>query len=149
MRGFTLIETIIYLALLSFILTGTMLAVYGMLESGSSLLEKTATEDEGFFIMHKLDWMLSDLKSIDSPASGSDDSLTITQNDNTKFTVWLEDGVVIMCEGASCANRDDLTTENVEVSALTFARVSGTPAGIKATATIDGIDFSTTHYLHD
>lgn len=147
MRGFTLIETIVYLALLSFILSGTMVAVYAMLENGGSIAEKTTTEDEGFFTTRKLEWIMSDMTSITSPSSGIGSALSITRSDGTVIEVRLEDGVIEMFEDSGTPI--PLTTGNVEVTYLGFERHAGTPPGVTASTTINDIVFSATNYLRN
>lgn len=53
MRAFTLIETVIYIALFSFIMSSVLLSVYGMTQSGTQFATKNMTANEGEFVISK------------------------------------------------------------------------------------------------
>lgn len=145
MRGLTLIETILYIALWSFIMSSVMLTVYGIAQNGDLFAKRNVASDEGEFVTAKLNWALGDMASITTPSSGSGSSLSITRNDGTVVEVRLTGDVIEMrIAGGSYI---PLTTANVSVSSLEFTRISGTPAGIQASTTIDGINFMTRRYL--
>lgn len=145
MRGLTLIETILYIALWSFIMSSVMLTVYGIAQNGDLFAKRNVASDEGEFVTAKLNWALGDMASITTPSSGSGSSLSITRNDGTVVEVRLTGDVIEMrVAGGSYI---PLTTANVSVSSLEFTRISGTPAGIQASTTIDGINFMTRRYL--
>lgn len=145
MRAFTLIETIIYIALFSFIMGGVLLSVYGMTQSGDQFATKNLTANEGGFVIAKIDWALGSLGSITTPSSGYGNTLTITRNDGTQVDVRLTSGVVEMRVGGG--SYIPLTTSNLQVTSLGFARLSGTPSGIEASTTINGITYMTRRYL--
>lgn len=67
-KGFTLIETIIYAALLAIIIGGVLFAVYQMVESRYRLGAFVETEEEGRFLMSKINWALDGLNSVTEPA---------------------------------------------------------------------------------
>lgn len=146
MRGFTLIETVIYIALLGFIMSGTLLAVYTMMSNSSALSADTQVADEGHFVIAKLDWALGGIQSISSPSSGIGTFLSITRTDGTNVKVYLNGSVIEMSEDGG-ATYVPLTTSNVSVSMLQFERISGTPEGIEASTTINGETFTTRRYL--
>jgi type II secretory pathway pseudopilin PulG len=156
MRGFTLIESIIYLALLSFIMTSVLLTVFMLMQSGAKLDTKTATQDEGNFVMRKLDWVFGSVSSIGTPPAGYLDCVSVapgatclsfTQYDVTTVQVRLNSGKIEMKENNNANGWLPLTTDNVKVSDLGFMRISGSPLGIEASTTINGITFTTRKYL--
>ncbi len=53
-KGFTLLETIIYIALFSMMLTGTLSSVYAIGVSGRNSAEKSAVQDEGLWLLESL-----------------------------------------------------------------------------------------------
>lgn len=134
MRGFTLIETIIYIALLGFLMTGVLLSVYGIVESGSITQKKTATQDEGNFVIRKIEWALGSAKSVS--LSGS--SLLVGRTDGNVVFDISADGDITM-------NGNRLTSDAVEVNNLDFQLL--TPAGVEATVTLDDVVFTTRRYL--
>ncbi len=70
-RGFTLIETIIYAALISVIIGMTVVAVYQIIQFSDSLNKKNIVEEEANFILRKIGWALAGTPSINSPVSGT------------------------------------------------------------------------------
>ena len=66
-RGFTLIETLVYLALYTIIIGGTLAAAYGMVESAARNETMAMVEEEGNFLIGKIDWILADTVSVQSP----------------------------------------------------------------------------------
>ncbi|KKT81241.1 MAG: hypothetical protein A3B99_05095 [Candidatus Yanofskybacteria bacterium RIFCSPHIGHO2_02_FULL_44_12b] len=80
-KGFTLIETLIYSLLISFIIGTSLVAVYQILSSSNSLSAKTVTEQEAAFIAAKIKWALNDISAINSPAvNSSSSSLSVNKN---------------------------------------------------------------------
>lgn len=146
MRGFTLIESVVYIALLGFLMSSTLLAVYTISQNADVFVAKTAGSDEGAFVVGKLNWALSDLSTITTPSSGYGQTLTIVRSDGTQIDVRLQSGAVQMREGGT-GSYVALTTPNVTVSSLGFQYLSGTPSGIEASTTINGIVFTTRRYL--
>ena len=59
MKGLTLIETIIYTALVFIIISGFLIAVYQILESNNALYNKIITEQEANFLLRKFSWAVS------------------------------------------------------------------------------------------
>jgi hypothetical protein len=147
MRGFTLIETVIYLVLLSFLMTSTLITVYTLTQGSSALSEKNTAGEEGNFILRKLDWILSDAKSITVPINWGS-RLLVVRSDDTTVDVRLSAGVLEMRENN--ANYVKISTENVAVTALHFHLLpvtAYTSAGLEASTTLDGLTFSLSYYL--
>lgn len=146
MRGFTLIETLIYIALLAFLLTSAVLTSYTLATNSDKLNVNTTTHDEGNFALRKMDWALGSLKTISVPSSGYSPTLTIVRNDGMQVNIRLTAGQIEMRNGIT-ASYVPITTSNVSVSALNFGYLAGTPAGIEASTTINGVVFTTRRYL--
>ena len=58
-RGFTLIETIIYIGLFALIFTGIFISIYPILTGAERLTKNVTTEGEAAFILSKIDYALS------------------------------------------------------------------------------------------
>ena len=69
-RGFTLIETIIYIALFSIIISLVIGAVYQIIQGSEDLQKNIVAEAEAHFLMRKTEWALAGVSAINSPASG-------------------------------------------------------------------------------
>jgi hypothetical protein len=141
MRGFTLIETIVYIALLGFLMTGVLMSVYGIVESGSITQAKTSTQDEGNFVLRKIEWALGSAES----ASVSGSYLSIVRTDGATADFRFSGGNIEMRVDGGSYER--LTSDAVEISGLEFDAISGTPSGITASTTLDGVAFTTTRYV--
>lgn len=145
MRAFTLIETIIYIALFGVFMSGVLLSVYGMMQSGDQFTNRNSATNEGTFVTAKLDWVLRSLGSVTTPSSGYGTSLSVTRSDGTQVDVRLTSGVIEMrINGGSYV---PLTTNNVTVTSLGFNTLSGTQTGVEASTTINGISFMTRRYI--
>lgn len=57
--GFTLIEVIIYLALLAMMFSGAVACVYGVVETSEANSVRAAAQEEGDFLLAKIDWAMT------------------------------------------------------------------------------------------
>ena len=85
MKGFTLLETLLYIALLSIVLTGGITTAFQLLQSTSTDSSYLATYDEGVFVLQKISWALSQTASSTqilspAPVSHSDTLHVVSQN---------------------------------------------------------------------
>ena len=79
-KGFTLIETIIYTALLSIIISSVLLIVYQMLEGRYRLGALIEVSEEGRFLMGKINWALDGLDAvIEPPLNATSSALSINK----------------------------------------------------------------------
>lgn len=144
-KGFTLIETIVYIAILGIFLTSTILCVFSISQNADLFNLKNTTSDEGTFVLSKVNVALTNAKLITSPSTGYSQTLSIVENDGTH--------VDLRRNGTSIEMRRDsgpylpLSTSNVSVTTLGFQKLSGTPSGIEASTTITGVIFSIRRYL--
>jgi prepilin-type N-terminal cleavage/methylation domain-containing protein len=148
-RGLTLIEVIIYIALLSIIMTSTLGAVYTLVSGLSDTSGKTAREEEGNFVINKLAWALTSMAPATPAFGGYPSTLTIVQYDGTMVSFRLNNGQIEIQEGVQPYT--PLTTANVHVENLQFHYVPASTAGlmgIEASTTIDGAVFSIKKYAH-
>ena len=98
-RGFTLIETIIYIALSGLIIAGVLVSIYPILTGANQTSNKVITESESVFVLRKIAWAIG-LGTTAISVSPTGDVLTIStsagdiiiEEDNNMITV---DGVPI------------------------------------------------------
>ncbi len=57
-HGFTLLETLIYIALFGVLMTGALITVYELLQSFENNRTDIAIQEEGMFIQRKIHWAL-------------------------------------------------------------------------------------------
>lgn len=94
-NGFTLLETIMYCALFSILMSGTIVAVYALMSSSSQTKIDTGTIAEASFINQKLTWLFTSATNVtqisssslqvERPDLGADSPVTITVQANNLF----------------------------------------------------------------
>ncbi|MFZ2523104.1 MAG: prepilin-type N-terminal cleavage/methylation domain-containing protein [Minisyncoccia bacterium] len=146
-KGFALIETIIYIALFSILMTSGFVATYQIISSADLLNQKNRTEEEGNFVLRKMSWSFAGLDAGIIPTvsgSGCSQSISISKT-NTANPIRIRTNVTA---GVNYLEIQDdgvtyypLTTINASTSCLKFSIISGNPYGIIATTTINGKDF--------
>src|SRR4030042_5686193 len=129
--GFTLIESLLYIALFSIIIGGALVAVYQMIESSDAVSAKNIVEMEGSFLLRKIDWALTGISDTCTPALGAlcvnktnfaDNPIKIGYDAAAK-SAW-------MIRGTEGVGSDDiLTSGNIEITNLTFTEIP--PSGDK------------------
>jgi type II secretory pathway pseudopilin PulG len=93
--GFTLLETIIYCALFSILMTGALVTIYALMSSSENIKEKTNTVAESTFVNQKLAWAIigaEEIVKVDNettmiarPDLGVDSPLVINFNNEQLF----------------------------------------------------------------
>ncbi len=154
---------IIYLALFSILIGGAVVAVYSVFESGDRNQTHAMLQEEGNFIVAKINWALTGVESVSAPAvNATGAELKLTKWDGTVGDVVMlltPDGDLTLERGGNPA--EILNNTNVEILPLTlkFTRFyeGGTnPEGVSASFTISALapngavlsqEFSTTKYL--
>ena len=125
MKGFTLIEIIIYMALLSLTIGFILVGVYQILDSKTGVLARTSVEEEANFLMKKIKWALTNVDAINQPAAATT-STTLSVN---KFN-FPSNPVVINLSGSDinityAANPAViLNSEDVAIKELVFENIS-------------------------
>ncbi len=132
-KGFTLIETLVYLALFSIIIGGLIAASYMLFETSDRNQTKAMMQEEENFLIAKINWALSGASSVSVPSANSSGStLTVTKYDGTSFTINRSGTDLIM-------NFTPLNNTNVAISKLVFIHTyaGGTnPESVEAGFTI-------------
>jgi len=88
--GFTLIETVLYIALLAILIGGGMVGVYNILEGSGRTLQSTYREQEAYFITRKIDATLSEATEVTLP------DVNLGTDAYKQLTVQTDDGTVII-----------------------------------------------------
>jgi Tfp pilus assembly protein PilE len=152
-RGFTLLETIIYIALIGFLISGSLIVTYELIKSSSLSSGKATVQEEGSFVNRKLSWALYGATTAPTlGGSGCNQTISITKtggNNPIEFRRDATNSAVEMREGGSGAYTP-ITSANVLVSCLVFGTLPavGTgPTGVAATTTINSLTFNVSKYL--
>jgi len=142
-------ESVIYIALFSIIITGTVVSAFELLRGSSAIENKIIVQNEGNFVIRKIESALNDAQSIVLPASGSGSVLRILKNGGTQTDIQINSNFVEFRESSSNPFLP-ITTINVTLDSLTFEKIDETgesPAGIKAVLSLNGVAFETTKYI--
>ena len=145
-RGFTLIETLIYLALLGVLTTGAIAALYSVQDAVAGGQTAAGVEDEGGFVLAKIRWAIASADALSVSDTG--EMLTVRRSDApTKLVFFLQGGTVYITEedGADLP----LTSARVTASGLSFAPLGGAGSAIGADISffIDGAPFESREFL--
>ena len=149
-KGFTLIETIIYIALFALLMGMALISAYYLIDSSKNLGTKTNIQEEGDFIIRKLNWALTGVEKITTPETGTTDNLNIIKYDGKKISICLDAQKILIGQNSNgeCSIKSTdylpLSTDNIEVKNLSFELISvGDTKGVTATVilTKNEIDF--------
>lgn len=154
-NGFTLIETLVYVALFGLLMSGVVVSVMGIVEGGYRLEARTLLHDEGTFLLAKINWATTGGVILNPPLGAqSATELEVSKHDGTITITLVSDSLVLK---RGIAPLHALNTGNVTVSNLLFDH-QGSSSGVEwltvhytlATNTQDGKlvqqDFNITTY---
>jgi len=113
-QGFTLIETLVYLALFALMIGGLVVAAYMLFESSDRNQTKAILQEEENFIMAKIMRALDDA----SAASVSGSTLSIVKYDATSVSIHTSGGDVYL-------DGNRLNNANVTIGNLSFVHSGG------------------------
>ncbi len=153
--GFTLIEAIIYIALISIMLGFTVLTISQMMDAQSRLKSKIEIDVETDFVLRKMNWALTNALAINQPLINSSSSvLSIDKNGGSEnpLVFDLASGSIRLSRGGGAANV--LNNQYVTINQLSFEHfaASGTiPEALRTTIVIqsssDSKTIQTINYL--
>lgn len=140
-KGFTLVETIIYIGLFGILFTGIFVSVYPLFTGAERLSENILIEGETAFILTKIrhalsHTMISPEGEIISPAEGAGESELVMEFDGTPFYRFAESES--FCGGPSVCKVLTLEAD------LDLNGALDDPLPLNATR-IDVTDFEVTH----
>lgn len=137
--GFTLIETMVYLAIFAIVIGGVVVAAYLLIESSGTMQTRAILLQEEQFVVGTIERLVGEAASISAPAAGASGStLSLTTFGGTAYSFTLS-GTSIRLDGT------DLNNSNVRITALSFSRTaSGGPDGITVDISMEANDPSGT-----
>lgn len=121
-RGVTLIETMVYIALFSIIIGGSVVAAYQILESSGRSQTRAMLQEEGDFLIGKIGWALSGVQP------GTPTGQNCTESNTLSVSKWdTSIGIIVINETSgnmyiSYGGNPSvvLNNSNTNVSALSF-----------------------------
>ena len=161
--GFTLIETLVYLALLAIFIGGAVVATYSIIEAAGHNQTRAMMQEEGDFLIAKINWALSGAQTVTSPPF---DAVTPSQSGLLSVSKYGGANVTVTISGSDMQYHDvggtnTLNNSNVQVSSLLFTHTASSgdgvdPESVKATFIVSAKtpagavltqNFSTVDYL--
>ena len=142
--GFTLIETVIYIALFSIITSFVMVVFYQMLGGRDQHRNRAEVDQEANFMMQKMLWALTGASAINQPTGGATSSaLSVNKygyaNNPVVFSVGVNNLQMSKAGGSAVL----LGNSRVFVNNLLFthiASIQGSPAGVKISIKVVSAD---------
>jgi Tfp pilus assembly protein PilE len=148
-QGFTLLETIIYVALFSMLMTGVLVTVYELIESGTHNRMAVAIQEEGTFVNRKLSWALSGATVVTTPDA---QTLVITHPSGIGYPheIKITESAEQMQLSREGAAPQPLTTSEFKIENTNFSvepPSTGLPTKISVRYEIEGMPFVFNTYL--
>lgn len=149
--GFTLIETVIYIAITGIMITFLVTAAYQLIGSSDDISLGVVRNEEANFILRKVGWALAGASSINEPGAGEiGTTLSVTKlNFPDNPIVFTATSTDLFIQKGS-ASSTPLNSSNVGLESFQFehiAPVGNSPAGVKTTFVIDNTNYEATYYL--
>jgi Tfp pilus assembly protein PilE len=141
--GFTLIETIIYVALFSILFTGILVSSYSFFIGAQQISAQVVKENESAFVARKIAALLQSANAITAPSSGnSGTSLTFSTyaGDTYSFTTSA-DAITLSKNGGTPAVLSADRVVFSSFSATHTAAFGGVPRKIEYSFMVDGNTF--------
>jgi prepilin-type N-terminal cleavage/methylation domain-containing protein len=122
-KGFTLIETLVYLALLGLIFTGLFAGGFAIMESFDLLKTKAFAQEEGNFLLAKIDWAMNGATGIDISVDPVAETLTVD-----KGKIYLKsDGGLYWQDDNGRLNKSNNAVTPVPPATTIFIHAGGGP----------------------
>lgn len=144
-KGFTLVETLMYIALFSVVITGIVMSSYPLITGTERLSQRVTAESEAMFVLHKIGSALSSASSL-SVSGGN--TLTVTPLSGSPYSFSLNGAFVEK-------NGIPLSVSRVTFSNFSVSAISDPPAGagnVPHTVTVsfdaDEQSFSQTYHVY-
>jgi prepilin-type N-terminal cleavage/methylation domain-containing protein len=119
--GFTLIESIIYLALFSIVIAGGMIAAYGIIQSSDNGSNHITLQEEANFILRKINWAMTGSNTI--TVISSPPSLSVTKSGLPILLFDMSSSDLRLTRGSG--SPITLNSSNIKISNLSFVKITG------------------------
>lgn len=145
-RGFTLIETIIYLAIVSLLIGSGVITAFYIADTSEDTRSGINVEAEAHFLLRKIEWALIGSTMV-SPSPGATDVSLVTDKGGVIGVITID-----VVDGRARVNGTDITNDQVDIQNVSFTHVApmgNKPGGVHAGFTISGEDYETTKYFRN
>jgi len=137
--GFTLLETVVYIALLAILIGGGMVGVFNILEGSGRTRQSMYREQEAYFITRKIDAVISEVEG-----SGiSIPQFDVLQTSEARITIDGGTEQITLERGGNTYPLNDML---VPVTALNFEKNDASNT-LVTTFTLDGVNYSVSNFV--
>lgn len=153
LRAFTLIETLVYSALFAILIGGAVTVAYTVFESAGLSQSKETLQQEGDFLVGKIEWALSGVQTISSPvldlsAPTQSTILQVARHDGSTITISVLENCsgpdttnIFLERGSDCFQ---LNNSDVQIEDLIFTREASSGGGINPESVSVSFNLTTT-----
>lgn len=143
-EGFTLIETLIYIAFFA-VLVGSLLGItFQTIDNSARLSKKITIQQEANFILRKIEWAINNAQSVVSPDSNT---LEVTLYDGGEKITFSPSGDYMKIARGSNASVE-LNSVNIKVTGTNFQYTPATKE-VKVSLNVEGENFELTKFLRN
>lgn len=146
MKGFTLIEMILYLALFSVLIFGLLNASFVILGNLDRHDQHVTALEEGNFIIAKIDWLLTSAQVVYEPVLNSTSTTLRLKNADSLYRIEASSTDVVYKKDfgvSSPLNAGGVVVNNFIVE---HGQINNAPAWVRVSFTIKDIVFSIIRY---
>jgi prepilin-type N-terminal cleavage/methylation domain-containing protein len=123
--GFTLIEIVVYLALFAILFGGAVAAAFNVIESNGRNQTKAMLQEEGNFLIAKINWAVSNAENVQVPGGGHLQATVL--GDHLEF--WQEGDYLVLKRNSG--DEVELNNSSIQLFNLSFIDISATGDGEK------------------
>lgn len=130
-KGFTLIEILIYTLLVGLVMgSAVYVVVAGFSVRSKSQAQSNVDENMGF-AMEKIAFYIHEASGINTPISGTSTSLSLNMSNAAENPTLIElsNGLIMLKVGTAASTA--LTSREMEFTELTIERLAATPAAVR------------------
>ena len=132
MKGFTLIEVLIYSALIAMIISGSLIAVYQIIEGSDSIQNKIIMEQEANFLLSKIRWALTGATAINIPTIGlASSTLSINKANYSENPIVFDLNSNNLRIKQGSGNPAILNNQNIAINNLIFEHLTASGSARK------------------
>lgn len=146
-KGFTLVEIIIYAALVSLMAEFAIFSMNQIIGNNNLVRSKIEVEEEMNFTLQKINWALSGASAINQPAAGATSTILSVNKINfsqNPIVFDLNGNNVRLSKGGS--GFSELNNQKVSVSRLVFEHLAASANAPEAIKTTIAINSKTANY---
>ncbi|KKU11006.1 MAG: hypothetical protein UX14_C0005G0020 [Parcubacteria group bacterium GW2011_GWF1_45_5] len=149
-KGFTIIELVIYSALVAIVIGGSLGAVYQIISSSEKLNGTIIREQEIRFIMDKINWALTDVSVVSSPPENATSSILSVSKQSfsqNPIVFQLSGDAITLQQGANPTLPLHSNIMQVENLNFSYEVTTTTPNFLTVRFTVSGREYKTKTYI--